>query len=224
LVWKSSREFAFWIHLTGVIFLTLQSFPLLLAGYLQLEARATGIFATAAKLANFSLAVPFALSQAFTLWLGRRVKPSPASNDAAWERSRFGAFQLGLLAFAGIQAAVLYGAAGGLIRVLSRGRWTEEELLLGAEWVRGLTLWALPFVALAGCAPWFNARSGLMRSLVHVYLPWSFASLAVAAYAKQSPTPSVDWVMQASWVSAAALAALLAVEGLNLLRARSVRP
>ncbi len=217
-IWESSRGFSLWAHLGGVIFGTLLGFPVLLAGLMRIDAASTGIFAAASKLANFSLAIPLALSQAFTLWLSRRVKPQVGSEDAKIEYRRFGVFMAGIGGLALAQVLVLLLAARSFMQLLSRGRWTIEEIAAGSSWLASLALIQIPFILFSASAPWFNARSGLVGSILRVYLPWASATVAIASFAQQQLTPDVASVISITALSSATLFVLLGMEWVGIAR------
>jgi hypothetical protein len=184
---KSISGFSLWQHLSGIVINWVQTMDLFFLGALRLPARELGLYASALKIANFSVAVPLALSSSFLVWIGRRV----ASDQGRREERRHLARLSGLLAAGvAVQCAILMGAAPWVLSLLSRGRWsaTEQETMVG--WLRWILGGTLPYCAALLLGYWLLVRVELRRVLIQVYLPWLVFSLAAYASAAFLGGPS----------------------------------
>jgi hypothetical protein len=179
-VFSSIRGVGLWNHLSGIVFSTLQTFPVLLAGALMLEPMTTGVLASVGKLANLAFAIPLAFSNAFSVWLARRfVAPNEGPERVEYHRLR--AFLVGVVAIAVVQILILWLLAPWLTDLLSRGRWPEQYLVESVSWLPWLALSTLPLLLASAASVWWVARKDPARVFWRVYAPWGLAAYALLA-------------------------------------------
>jgi hypothetical protein len=173
-VFNSMRQVSFWQHLSGVILNWVQTMDMLFLGMFGFAARAVGLYAAALKIANVSIALPTALANLFSIWLGRRGAQGKRGEIGHLKR-----LSLMMLAVNTIQAVVIWELSPWLIHMLSHGRWSDFEC---AE-VRAWLTWILAGAALLGAAlpvsSWLVLRARVSKVFYQVYLPWGLMSAAI---------------------------------------------
>lgn len=173
LLTRSLTSFSIWNHLSGVLLNWVQTMDVFVLGWMRFPLREVGLYATALKFANFSTALPLALTNAFGLWTGRK-KYGPGERGVA-VRVSFGVAAIGVL-----QALVLGLLAPWFFSVLSQGRWSADDQARMVRWLywflAGLVFMSSAFVVNS----WLILRADVRMLFFRVYLPW--AGFALAAY------------------------------------------
>jgi len=164
----SIRTFSLWNHINGVIHGWLQSMSILAMGYFMMSDRLIGLFGATLKFCGFSLMLPTALGQVFSIWIGRRLN----NNDEMRREIRMVILCSGLISVAAIaQALVMLYFADWGFELFSRGRWDPAEVLVMIGWSK----WLLAGNALLGpvflITSWCNLRFPNRELTVSVYLP-----------------------------------------------------
>jgi hypothetical protein len=151
--------------------------------------REAGLYAVVLKLANFSTVLPIALANGASLWVSRREV-----HDAAFERKKLRGFMAWFIAATALQAFALWVVSPYLLRFLSHGRWTLDEMTSMAVWLA----WILTGTALASATQvarmWLQLRADMSAICLRVHIPWAAASViiyGVAAYSWSIPGVAV---------------------------------
>ncbi|MBS1963132.1 MAG: hypothetical protein JST04_13030 [Bdellovibrionales bacterium] len=178
LVRTSLKGFSIWNHFAGVVTGWVQTMDLFFLGIFRLPAADIGIYSVVLKFANFSLALPYAVSNLFIVYLGRDAK-----SDRREEIGRTLRASVYLFLFCGVQAFAFYRLSPSVISLFSKGRWSVTDQGRMVDWLR----WILPacggFAATLFWSGWMGIRTSFRRLIASVYLPWAGASAAIYAYA-----------------------------------------
>ncbi len=168
-------KFSGWQHVIGIIVGWVQTMDLFFLTVFRLPGYQVGLYAAVLKIANFSLMVPFALSNSFSLWVGRRDEVS----GVASERKHLGKFTLLLSGFVLIQSAAILVLSPEAFRLLSHGRWSAGDQKEMFHWLVsiliGTSLYCCTFVVGA----WLPLRAKISELFFRVYLPWGLLSLVI---------------------------------------------
>lgn len=172
---ESIKTFSIWSHFAGILMNWVQTMDLFFLGVFHVAARQIGLYAAVLKISNFSMALPMALSNLFSLWIGRRAP------EAGHKREHSELMRLSLWLFAGstVQAIVIYFVTPFVLAFLSRGRWTLDEQAKMTGWI-GWMLGGTVFLSstfLVGS--WLTLRTRISRLFFRVYVPWVVFSLFV---------------------------------------------
>lgn len=204
LILHSLAGFSIWSHVSGVIIGWMQTMDLFFLGWFRFPAAEVGLYSVTVKLANFSLTVPYAVSNLFNVYLGRTSLPDHSSERKALIR-----FSAGLLVFSVAQAAILYGFAPSILTLFSRGRWDLAAQVRMVEWLR----WILPACAIFSTSlfwsGWLGIRTSFRRLIVRVYVPWMIAGLGIYSWA--ATHGGADALARANLSAMATLIFLLAI-------------
>lgn len=184
-------SFTLWSHLSGVIFGWAQTMDLFFLGVFGFAAREVGLYATVLKLGNFALALPIALTNSFSIWLGRRLH-GEASDGREQKELRRLSLLLFLLAIA--QAVVLSILAPWILSLLSHGRWSPLEQ-------REMWRWLILILGGSACfsgglilSAWLSLRTDFMKLVLVGYVPWGVVSLVIcAALTRLGGTSAAAW-------------------------------
>lgn len=167
-IFEALSSYSIWTHLAGVVNGWMQTLDILLAGVFGFPAREVGLYASASKLANLTTALPMALANWYTVWLGRQ----PKAGTQAEELRQLLGWTLRLCAFVLLQAVVFYFLSPWILSVLSRGRWSMDEQIAMREWMA----WMLMGMTAIGITyllqNWFWLRRNPARFFAWTYLPW----------------------------------------------------
>ncbi len=178
---RSLTGFSIWNHLAGVVIGWMQTMDLFFLGIFRYSAFEIGLYSTILKLANFTLAAPFAFSNLYAVHLGRADPvQTPEYRRAEWTRMlRLSGW---LSAFVVVQAVVFRLASPWVLNELSRDRWSEADIAGMLRWLD----WVLPSCALFGAlllwTSWLNVRTSIRSLVLCAYLPWGGVALSVYAY------------------------------------------
>ena len=177
-IFDSIRSFSIWSHVSGVVSNWVQTMDLFFLGLFGLAPREIGLYAAALKLANFSTALPTALANLFSLWIGRRKYDAEGKIREVRDLRRF---TIGLFAANCLQAILMGVITPFIISILSHGRWSFFEQTNIFVWF----LWILSGSVLLTSAflinSWFVLRGRIKSLLFKVTLPWAFLSLIIYA-------------------------------------------
>ncbi len=209
---ESFQTFAIWNHLAGVCnnwVLTLDLFclGLVFTGHVSSPA-SIGLYAIALKIANFSLALPTALTNFFMVWIGHQ---KPAHSGNSWVREELTQVKkLGLqvAGAAALQNLVLWLVSPFILNLLSHGRWTPDEQLAIQNWLKWILLGTTLYIAALVPAYWMIVRGQVRKLTVQVYIPWLVSAFAiycgVAGYmraeASQYSEIPLNWLAMANVV------------------------
>jgi hypothetical protein len=178
LIQEAVRTFSIWSHVQGVISNWIQTMDVFLLGVFGLPARMIGLYAASLKLANFSMAMPLALSNLFSVWIGRRI---PSDEGRTREKREVRRFTFILLAANIAQAALLLLIAPWAFKALSHGRWTEAEQTMMLGWLFWILLGSIGITSNALLGSWLVVRASIVKMFFWISLPWLAGS--VIAYA-----------------------------------------
>ncbi|HAR43536.1 MAG TPA: hypothetical protein DCS07_13055, partial [Bdellovibrionales bacterium] len=202
----SLTSFSLWSHVQGVLYGWVQTMDLfvlglggLLGGAAVIPAATLGLYATVSKLTGFAFALPQALGNLFSLWLGRRTS-DPSERKRVWNTSG-GLFLIGVA-----QALVLTLLAPLILHFLSRGRFSPSDIAEMSHWfyfkIWSTTGWVAALVMMS----WLFARGHIRAVLFQITLPWAAFSLLAFTLAARLGGPSAT--AQANVLSAGVLCAL----------------
>ncbi len=165
-------------HISGVIMGWVQTLDLFFLGWFRLPAAEIGIYSVVLKLSNFTLAIPYAVSNFHNVVLGR--------GRTEHEGRRLVLLSVGLLAFCGLQAWIFYLSAPWILELFSRGRWTavDQSRMLG--WLRFILPASAVFASTLFWGGWMTIRRSLSRLVYFVYVPWAGVSAWIYASAVSS--------------------------------------
>lgn len=205
----SLGTFSIWSHLLGVIANWIQTLDLFFLGAFQgslgLRARELGLYAATLKLANFSQALPMALSNLFSVRLGREMPEDRIARRA--EAGLVLRSTAGLGSVALVQGAAILALAPWATRVLSHGRWSEEEQTRMVGWLvwilGGAVLLTLTYIPTS----WLVIRGRISAVFLRVSLPW--LALALGIYGAAAATAGADGVARANVAVSLACVGLL---------------
>jgi hypothetical protein len=170
--------FSIWTHLSGVLANWIQSMDVFFLGVFRFPAREVGLYAAALKLANFSFAAPIALSNLFSIWVGRRTQTQDGRARELYEVKRL-SFWLALGAIA--QALVLAAMAPWIFEFLSHGRWTGEEQARMVHWFYWILLGSGILSSTFLVGSWLVLRQRVDQLFYRISLPW--VGFSILAYA-----------------------------------------
>ena len=164
------KSFSIWGHFSGVIFNWVLSMDLFMLGMVGIEARQLGIYASVLKLANFSFALPVALANLFSIWVGRQTAHAEESRQVRILSARlfFGSL---------LQALVIAVLGPFLISFLSRGRWSEFEQKQMVHWLYWILAGSVIISSTFLATSWLALRGKLIALVYRVYIPWGVISL-----------------------------------------------
>jgi hypothetical protein len=172
---ESLIGFSIWQHLNGVIVGWVQTMDLFFLGFLRFPARELGLYAAVLKLANFAIAIPLALANTFSLWIGRR------SASSGLDRERLELLRLTgiLLLGVAVQGVILYFLSPWIFGKLSHGRWSEAEQGEMLKWMKWILTGSSLFAAAWPAVSWLIVRSDIRRLFSRFYLPWGCISAGI---------------------------------------------
>jgi hypothetical protein len=165
------RDFLIWNHAGGVLFGWIQTMDLFMAGVFKLPAHETGLYAVAAKLANFVSILPNALTNTFSVWLSRADKSGKETLIRV---------TLTILGTATLTAIALIWLAPYALDWLGRGRWSIEEKHQIIAWMKSLSIGGVMLSSGTGFMLWHSIKGNVKRTLFTIYLPGSI--IAASTY------------------------------------------
>lgn len=195
-VWISVHSFSFWQHLSGVVLNWVQSMHLFFLGLYQFPAREVGLFAAVVKLANLSNALPMALANLYSIWVGRRSGTATTVKEE--ERKLLFRKTLFLFFTSSVQAIVLWLLSPYLFEWLSRGRWSAGEQVLMREWLAWVLVGAVLFGSSFLYSSWLTIRSEIRGLFVWVWMLWGVATVGILG-------GGIYWTLQLDGVPAGLL-------------------
>jgi hypothetical protein len=164
-----------WQHVIGVVLGWVQTMDLFFLSLLRFPGKDVGLYAAVLKMANFSLLLPAALANLFTIWVGRRAATGGYTQELRELKRLTSLLGIGIF----IQALILYGASPLIFKALSHGRWGSEEIANMRTWFAWILGGASLFGAMFLPASWLAIRRQLSGLFVQVYVPWVLISLSV---------------------------------------------
>ena len=166
------KEFTIWNHFNYVLSIWTQTLDMFWLGVLHVPLRAAGIYSAALKVANFSFALPLAVSTFFSVRLSRAAPDAPERRD--WRRVGRPTLALGGVAI--LQAAAVMAAAQLLAFLFSRGRWAPDEISDFVKYLRwiecGTAVYCFSFFAVS----WINICASVRDFFWRVMAPWTLGS------------------------------------------------
>jgi hypothetical protein len=202
-------EFTLWQHAAGVLLNWIQTMDVFFLGLFRVPAREVGLYGSVLKVVNFSLLLPHALANLFSIWVGRR---GDSSDGRKRERGVAARSSLLLAGVGLLQAAILILLGETIYGLLSHGRWTEEEIARMVRW----TVWIASGTAVLGTGfvamNWAMLRDRMRMVFLRVSLP--AAVLAFLIYGAMVRGLGLDGAARANLPVAAIFA------GLAILHAR----
>jgi hypothetical protein len=185
IIRESIQSFSIWQHLSGVVLSWVQTMDLFYLGMFRYPARTVGLYAASLKLANFSFALPLAMTNLFSIWVVRRAQEPGHQRELSELRKLSGALFGGTL----IQALVLAILSPFLFRFISHGRWEATEQATMIIWFKWILSGGVLFCSSFLISSWLAARASVAKLLTQVYLPWLV--FAAALYAGAASLRSV---------------------------------
>lgn len=201
---NSLRGFSIWNHVSGVVIGWIQTMDLFFLAWFRVSALDVGIYGVVLKFANFTLALPYAVSNLFNVYLGRATVP-----DRRKEIGLLARFSLALAVFSAVQAFAAYLLAPYVIRAFSRGRWTSIEEARMLQWLKVILPATAVFASSLFWSGWMGIRTPFRKLVVAVYLPWG--AVAIAIYASAARWGGAEAVARANLSVMLVFIALLAV-------------
>jgi hypothetical protein len=181
LLRETVRGFSFWNHISGIVVGWTQTLDLFLLGWLRTPMGIVGLYGIGLKLANFSLAIPYAVSNLYNVYLGRTSAPQDNEGRRREARSLL-KFSSALAFFTALQALIFWKLSPWILEVLSRGRWALSDQARIVQWLQ----WILPASAVFGAClfwtGWLSIRFSFRRLVFGVYLPWGGMALILYAW------------------------------------------
>lgn len=211
LLKSSLRGFSIWNHIAGVIVGWIQTLDLFLLGFFRLPALEIGLYSVALKLANFTLAIPYAVSNLYNVFLGRTARPKDLAEKKIEKRILL-KLTLGLMGFSAAQALVFYKIGPWILVLLSRGRWSSEEQTRILSWLYWILPAAACFSSLLFWTGWMSIRTSFRRLVFTVYLPWGVIGAGIYFYSVKAG--GVDLVARANLSVIFVLVILLSISTL----------
>lgn len=179
---ESIFSFSLWQHLFGVILNWVQTMDLFVLSYFSFSPKLIGLYGVAVKLVNFSTAIPMALANMFSVWLGRRLKES----NEGFELKKLTQFTSFLILGSVVQGIVLYCLSPKVLSLLSRGRWNADEQILIIEWIHYLLLGTVIMTGTFFVTGWLAVRRSTAKLFKYVSLPLAILGLLSYYYAVSS--------------------------------------
>jgi len=172
----SLRNFSIWNHLQWIATNWVQTMDIFFLGIFALGARDLGLYSAALKLANLSVAAPMALSNLFSVWLGRETDENPARGRSLTLRltSR-------LAAAIAAQGVVLWLIGPWLVSLFSRGRWSPAEIEGTVVWFRWMLIGYGIYGATGLLQAWLLLRTSARDFCLRVFVVWAAAALVIYA-------------------------------------------
>lgn len=193
-------DFSGWQHCNGVILGWIQTMDLFFLTVLALPGRETGLYAAVLKVANFSVLLPLALGNAFSVWVARRSIEEGRHQEAR----QLTQVTIALILAVGVQGWVIYWISPSLFEFLSHGRWNAPELALMHTWLPWILTGAGIFSVALPLSQWLAVREKISRLFYQVYVPWGGVSLASYFVAVKWGLPGLSHVGGAFQSAAAA--------------------
>jgi glycosyltransferase involved in cell wall biosynthesis len=201
---ESLEGFSIWVHLSGVCTNWVQTMDLFFLGIFSFPARVAGLYAASLKISNFANALPVALSNLFSVWIGRRTESKEGKTA---ERGRLSKLSVYLFMATAAQAVVLALVAPVLINALSHGRWSADERAQMSVWLDWILTGNVIISSTYLLGAWLTIRADIRKFFAQVVLPWSLVSAAMYACAAHRWGPT--GVAQANvWISVVYVAVL----------------
>ncbi|MGE0616244.1 MAG: lipopolysaccharide biosynthesis protein [Bacteriovoracia bacterium] len=177
-VWPILRRvigsFSLWQHLSGVIWGWVQTMDIFILGALGLPAREIGLYASTLKLANFSQALPLAIGNYFSIWLGRNTQVPPARERLEVRRFTWLFFALGIG-----QVAAFAIASPWVLRLLSRGRWELTEQAVMRSWLICMVIGSALLTLSLPLNTWLVLRRSAQEFFWRTSFVWIFAAIFI---------------------------------------------
>lgn len=176
VVSSALRGFSLWNHLIGVIQGWIQTMDLFFLGLFKFPGTEVGMYGAVLKIANFTLALPLALSNLFLIRLGRT---GLSERDASREVRLLSGLSVQLALLVALQASVFWFVSPYALSWIGRGRWGQTDLSIMREWLG----WILAGSSILGSSllwsGWVGLRCDIRRMLTQVSIPWGAVSLLV---------------------------------------------
>ena len=173
--------FSLWNHIAGIVIGWMQTMDLFFLGIFRFSAIEIGLYSTVLKLSNFALAAPFAFSNLYAVRLGR-VPPEEVDSNRIPEKRKMWKVSGVLVLFSMVQALLFRLLFPALLTGLSRGRWSEVQIVRMLGWLN----WILPACALFGSlllwTAWLNVRTSIRLLVLRAYVPWGIFALGSYAW------------------------------------------
>jgi hypothetical protein len=201
---RTLLTFTLWQHLSQTLNVWIRTMDLFFLGLFGLPARVLGLYGAALKVANLATAVPMAAMSLFTVWLGRKDVPRPR------EERRF-VLRITLLVGLGtlLIAVAIALCLPVILRLLSHGRWTPEEIATMSGWIHWMLAAGTVFITPILLLWWLALRTSYARLFLEVYVPWTAVSLVLFAVA--AGLGGAEWAVRMSVVVGAVYPVLILV-------------
>lgn len=183
----SVASYTLFSHVNGVIFNGVQTLDLLFLNYFKFPPSVLGLYGAALKLANFTQAIPMALSHTVQLWMGRQT-------ENMTELQKVKKLSFGFFIGTGFQNLFLVFLSPWLISLLSHGRWTLEQQMMVRTWLTALLFGTWIFSSTFLWSGWLAIRTSTKQMLFQIYLPLLAASGVIYGLAAREFGPNgVAW-------------------------------
>lgn len=187
--WKvigdSLGSFSLWQHLASVVLNWIETMDLFFLGIFGYPPREVGLYAAALKLANFSKALPMALSNTYSVRLARTQDPVNEHRELKISVSV-------LLVVTLAQAVVLFFVSPWIFEFFSKGRWSTPEISTMRTWFGWILLAGVLNAPLFVLTAWLYVRTRARDVFLRLYLP--LAVVSVFIYSSAAYSRSLQWV------------------------------
>ena len=184
----SFKSFVIWQHLSGVVLNWVQSMDLFVLGLFLGESlagfpvtsRALGEYGAVLMIAGFSLAVPLALANLFSVWLGRRVE-----KDFESERKELLRGSVWVGGYSVVQAIGIYFGVQWVFEAFFQHKWPLEEQAQMLVWLQGLLGGTVILGTSFLLSSWVMLRRTPKNVFIRIYVPWCVLSAAIYCVASK---------------------------------------
>lgn len=156
------RDYLIWNHAGGVFFGWTQTMDLFVAGIVGMPSAETGLYAVAAKFANFASIIPNALTNTFSVWLSREDR----SGSHTLLR-----VTLTILITGAITAGAIQLLAPLALDWLGNDRWSASQKSQILNWMKFLSIGVVMLSAGTGLMLWQSIKGNVKRSLISIHFP-----------------------------------------------------
>jgi|GEM_PF-6156688 len=175
----SIRNFSTWYHIQGVLMVWILTMDLWALGLLGVPGRVTGLYAVGLKISNFAMALPMALTNLYSVWLGRRLVTSKSDDGWARETAILRRVCLGIGITSLIQWGVLALLGRWILTILARGRWDAAEIDVVYGWMHWILAGGVILNISLPISQWVSLRLPIRQVLTQITVPWTMISLAI---------------------------------------------
>ena len=167
------QNFSIWVHLSGVVQNWITTMDLYFLGFFRFPAREVGLYSIALKLAGFSMALPMAVSNLFSVWVGRKKE---LLDLKLIKKYSFWLFSITLA-----QGVLLILLFPWFIEIFSHGRWSTQEKDKIFTWFCWILAGGVILSSTYFVGAWWTLRGNVKSFFYKVNLTWGLLSLGIYA-------------------------------------------